>query len=406
MRFPAASLLLASAAAVSATTAKVSVSGGSVLLEPFGLLITSLQFGTKDGTTLVAGGVGAEVTQALTNIEGQFSSAGLSLSHAASSCWMYLRLDLIDDGFDAASDAYKKFFRDAPHPTRSPPGVGFSFEGASAAVECHGFRGTRSQVSIPGFFESDFNSQGIVVDDLLLYTAGQIGFDPASETLVPGGIGAETAQVLSNLDVVFSAAFSQVENGGSLSQNAAECQVLVRGDSDSDLSIVKSSISDFFGARSPALSYTVGDPGAGAAVEVACLGFSPSPSRQPKAISPKGLPPNAGLLVEDSSGSGPSLLYTSLLRGAPTKTLRLEVAGALNAVSRVFEEAFPSLGASAFAKIATYCNVVVADAKFSEEANEALDELLEGEDVKPARSTVVAGIEGGARVAFRCWGAH
>ncbi len=100
------------------------------------------------------------------------------------------------------------------------------------------------------------------------------------------------------------------------------------------------------------------------------------------------------------------MLYTSLLRGAPTKTLRLEVAGALNAVSRVFEEAFPSLGASAFAKIATYCNVVVADAKFAEEANEALDELLEGEDVKPARSTVVAGIEGGARVAFRCWGAH
>ena len=408
MKFGAASLVLlaASAAARSpsppVTRLSVGPNGDSVLLSPVGLLVTSLQYGTTptDGA-LVPGGVGAEVTQALTNVAAIFASAGLDLSASASSCWMYLKSDIVDSGFDDASDAYKAFFKNATHPTRSPTGVGFSLEGASAAVECHGFRDDKAAVSIPGFFETDFNSQGVLLkDDLLLYTSGQIAFDPASETLVEGGIGAETSQVLSNLDVVFSAAFP---NGGSLSQNAAECQVLVRGD-DSDLSTVKSLFSTFFESRLPALSYTFGDPGAGASVEAACLGFSPSPTRRALPIDPKGLPLGAGLLLKDAAG--PDLLYTSLLRGVLAKTVRQEVDGAVAAVSRVFEEAFPSLGASALPQAAAYCNLVVSDGKFAQEANEALDDVFEEENVKPARSTIVAGIEGGARVALRCWGAR
>jgi 2-iminobutanoate/2-iminopropanoate deaminase len=45
-----------------------------------------------------------------------------------------------------------------------------------------------------------------LASDRLVYTAGQIGLDPATGMLVPGGIEAETAQVLANLGAVLEAA--------------------------------------------------------------------------------------------------------------------------------------------------------------------------------------------------------
>ncbi|RMH52722.1 MAG: RidA family protein [Zetaproteobacteria bacterium] len=39
-----------------------------------------------------------------------------------------------------------------------------------------------------------------------LYLSGQIGLDPASGTLVPGGVTAETQQILRNLDAVLATA--------------------------------------------------------------------------------------------------------------------------------------------------------------------------------------------------------
>ncbi len=48
-------------------------------------------------------------------------------------------------------------------------------------------------------------SQAVRSGDLL-YTSGQVGFDPASGTLVPEGVEAETRQVLRNLEAILHAA--------------------------------------------------------------------------------------------------------------------------------------------------------------------------------------------------------
>ncbi len=45
-----------------------------------------------------------------------------------------------------------------------------------------------------------------VVVDALVYTSGQVGFDPATGQLVPGGIAEQTEQVLRNLGALLQAA--------------------------------------------------------------------------------------------------------------------------------------------------------------------------------------------------------
>lgn len=46
----------------------------------------------------------------------------------------------------------------------------------------------------------------------MVFTAGQIGLDPAKGELVPGGIQAETRQVLTNLKHVLAASDSSLES--------------------------------------------------------------------------------------------------------------------------------------------------------------------------------------------------
>ncbi len=45
----------------------------------------------------------------------------------------------------------------------------------------------------------------------LVFTSGQIGLDPATQALVPGGVQAETRQVLTNLEHVLAGAGSGLE---------------------------------------------------------------------------------------------------------------------------------------------------------------------------------------------------
>ncbi|NWF63528.1 MAG: RidA family protein [Chloroflexi bacterium] len=53
-------------------------------------------------------------------------------------------------------------------------------------------------------------SQAIHIGDLV-YTAGQVGLDPATMELVPGGIEAQTRQALANLRNVLEAAGSSMD---------------------------------------------------------------------------------------------------------------------------------------------------------------------------------------------------
>lgn len=48
-------------------------------------------------------------------------------------------------------------------------------------------------------------AQAVVAGDMV-FCAGQIGIDPATGTLVPGGVATETARVLENLAAVLAAA--------------------------------------------------------------------------------------------------------------------------------------------------------------------------------------------------------
>lgn len=53
-------------------------------------------------------------------------------------------------------------------------------------------------------------SQGVVVAGFL-YTAGQIALDPASMTVVPGGVTKQTRQVMANLRAILAAAGSGLD---------------------------------------------------------------------------------------------------------------------------------------------------------------------------------------------------
>jgi len=54
-------------------------------------------------------------------------------------------------------------------------------------------------------------SQGIYYEGKLLFTAGQIGLDPATGELVPGGIAAQTERACNNLKAVLEAGLSSFD---------------------------------------------------------------------------------------------------------------------------------------------------------------------------------------------------
>jgi 2-iminobutanoate/2-iminopropanoate deaminase len=54
-------------------------------------------------------------------------------------------------------------------------------------------------------------SQAVLVPPLL-FTAGQIGLDPATSALVPGGIQAEVRQALKNVQAIIEAAGGRLED--------------------------------------------------------------------------------------------------------------------------------------------------------------------------------------------------
>jgi len=54
-------------------------------------------------------------------------------------------------------------------------------------------------------------SQAVVYEGRLLFTAGQIGIDPATGNLVPGGIEAQTERVMQNLEAVLAEGISNFD---------------------------------------------------------------------------------------------------------------------------------------------------------------------------------------------------
>jgi 2-iminobutanoate/2-iminopropanoate deaminase len=105
-------------------------------------------------------------------------------------------------------------------------------------------------------------SQAQRVGDLL-YTAGQVGLDPASGELVEGGIEAQTRQVLRNLEAVLAA-------GGSSLADVVKTTVFMAD--LGEFSRMNAVYAEIFGGNAPARS-TVQVAGLpkGARVEIECV---------------------------------------------------------------------------------------------------------------------------------------
>ena len=91
-----------------------------------------------------------------------------------------------------------------------------------------------------------------VARDGLVYTAGQIGLDPATSTLVEGGIQAQARQALTNLQAILEAAGAGLED------------VL-------KTTVFLQEIGDFQAMNQVYAQFFPGDPPARSAVQVAAL---------------------------------------------------------------------------------------------------------------------------------------
>jgi len=92
-----------------------------------------------------------------------------------------------------------------------------------------------------------------------VYTSGQIGIDPKTNTLVEGGIEAEAHQVLTNLKHVLEAA-------GSSLQNVVKTTVFLRD--MADFAKMNAVYAEFLGQDSPARSAVQASLPKNAAVEI------------------------------------------------------------------------------------------------------------------------------------------
>jgi 2-iminobutanoate/2-iminopropanoate deaminase len=97
----------------------------------------------------------------------------------------------------------------------------------------------------------------------LIFTAGQLGFDPQTGELVPGGIEAETRQVFANLQNVLEAAGSSLDN-------VLKTTVFLRD--INDFARMNAVYAEFFKENCPARSaFQVGALPKGGAVEIECV---------------------------------------------------------------------------------------------------------------------------------------
>jgi len=391
-----------------------------MVIVPGGFFYTSIQYGIDVKTgRLVDGGPANQTSQAMTNMAAVFSAAGLVLAKNATACVLYIAN--MDTDFDVISSTYKTFFPITPHPTRSPPGVGLAIPDALVGIQCEGAYGTRNPIAPPNFFVSDFNSQGMVASGSVLATAGQVGADPVSGNLVPGGAYNETIQALANLQVVFAAAFPEVGPSAIL-ELAADCQVMI-AEPRSNWALVQSALETFFSdddddddddvdvdVDGPAVTYSGIDVGDGASVEIACTGSAPSVKRTVMSMPPA--PGAQGVLLQFqvSKLNGWIILESQAQLGLDPVRHRLVDGGivaqtnqALANTQALFKEAFPHFRA-ALGETAVRCSLLVSDPANVAIVESIYGNFFSGYDPRPTKIVTIVDLPGAALVAIQCYG--
>jgi 2-iminobutanoate/2-iminopropanoate deaminase len=110
-------------------------------------------------------------------------------------------------------------------------------------------------------------SQGITANGFL-FTAGQVGFDPASGELVDGGIAEQTHRVLQNIRAILRA-------GGTDIANVVKTTVFLVD--MADFALMNEVYAEFFGDHRPARStVAVASLPRGARVEIEAIAVLPS----------------------------------------------------------------------------------------------------------------------------------
>ena len=110
-------------------------------------------------------------------------------------------------------------------------------------------------------------SQGITANGFL-FTAGQVGFDPASGELVDGGIAEQTHRVLQNIRAILRA-------GGTDVANVVKTTVFLVD--MADFALMNEVYAEFFGDHRPARStVAVASLPRGARVEIEAIAVLPS----------------------------------------------------------------------------------------------------------------------------------
>jgi 2-iminobutanoate/2-iminopropanoate deaminase len=88
-------------------------------------------------------------------------------------------------------------------------------------------------------------SQGIVAQGTMIFTAGQVGFDPASGALVAGDVKAQTRRALENVKAI-------LEKGGATLQSVVKTTVFLK--EMGEFAAMNEVYAEFFPAPAPARS--------------------------------------------------------------------------------------------------------------------------------------------------------
>lgn len=100
-----------------------------------------------------------------------------------------------------------------------------------------------------------------------VFCSGQLGIDPATGKLVPGGIENETRQALSNLQAVLTAAGSSLDR-------VVKCSVMITD--MAEFSALNKIYAEFFKSETPArATFQVAKLAMNARVEIDCIAIKP-----------------------------------------------------------------------------------------------------------------------------------
>jgi reactive intermediate/imine deaminase len=164
------------------------------------LLFLSGQIGVAPGSARpVAGGLVAEVRQAMDNIGATLAQHGLGYGDLVK-CTAMLT-DMAQWG--AFNRVYAGYFENGAYPARSAMGVSALALGAEVEIECIARLPARPVAINPGTPLGPY-AQAVVANGMI-HISGIIAFDGATSRFAPPDIGAQMARIFANLDAILAA---------------------------------------------------------------------------------------------------------------------------------------------------------------------------------------------------------